>query len=360
MAARKIRKPLASAPQKQPPQGEGPLLIREARPRDLDDLHRLSRHLNSVNFPYNKGALLKILRRSRASFRGTLPVFQRAYLFVALWGPKQILAGASMVFAQHGHPNAPHIYFDVIKDERYSITLDRHFRHLTLRLGFNYRGPTEIGSLVVHPRFRGRGIGKPLSYARFLFMAMFPKRFREEVLAELMPPLLRDGRSLLWEHLGKQFTGLTYQEADKLSSSNKEFIISLFPQTPLQVSLLPKDVRSLIGQVGNEALGVKRMLERIGFRYSHRIDPFDGGPHFQAPVSRISLIRDTLSYATSNTTLESADSSYLVGVAHRQGPTNFCATVSPAEASGRLLKLPKDAHKRLKLRKGQKVTAVRV
>jgi arginine N-succinyltransferase len=32
------------------------------------------------------------------------------------------------------------------------------------------------------------------------------------------------------------------------------------------------------------------MLRRIGFRYAERIDPFDGGPHFVAPLEEISLI----------------------------------------------------------------------
>ena len=35
------------------------------------------------------------------------------------------------------------------------------------------------------------------------------------------------------------------------------------------------------------------MLKRIGFRYAKRIDPFDGGPHFVAQRSEVSLIQAT-------------------------------------------------------------------
>ena len=35
------------------------------------------------------------------------------------------------------------------------------------------------------------------------------------------------------------------------------------------------------------------MLRRIGFRYAERIDPFDGGPHFVAPVDEVSLVQNT-------------------------------------------------------------------
>ena len=59
-----------------------------------------------------------------------------------------------MIFAQHGSRRAPHVFFDVLEEERYSETLDRHFVHRVLRIGYNYKGLTEIGGLVVRPEFR--------------------------------------------------------------------------------------------------------------------------------------------------------------------------------------------------------------
>ena len=106
--------------------------------------------------------------------------------------------------------------------------------------------------------------------------------FRDHVLSELLPPLETDGTSKLWEALGRQFTGLTYQEADRLSKDNKEFIHALFPDDPIHTELLPDDVRAMIGQVGEETRAVEKMLRRIGFDYAEQIDPFDGGPHFIA------------------------------------------------------------------------------
>ena len=117
--------------------------------------------------------------------------------------------------------------------------------------------------------------------------------FRDEVLSELMPPLEPDGTSLLWESLGGGSPGSRYQEADRLSQENKEFIRTLFPQDPLYATLLPPHVQELIGQVGPNTRGVERMLREIGFTYAHRIDPFDGGPHFQARTDDITLVRDT-------------------------------------------------------------------
>ena len=69
-------------------------------------------------------------------------------------------------------------------------------------------------------------------------MAMHRPQFRERVLAELLPPLMKDGRSLLWESIGKKFTGLNYVETGKLSRRNKEFI-RLFPSSDIYASLFP-------------------------------------------------------------------------------------------------------------------------
>ena len=86
---------------------------------------------------------------------------------------------------------------------------------------------------------------------------------------------------------------MTYQEADRLSQTNKEFIRALFPADSIYISLLPYAVQELIGQVGPETKGVEKMLRRIGFEYADRIDPFDGGPHFIAKTDDITLVKHT-------------------------------------------------------------------
>src|ERR1019366_4068291 len=117
----------------------------------------------------------------------------------------------SLVSAQRGRRQAPSIYLDVVDEERYSATLDRHFKHTTLSIGYSYSGPTEIGGLILLPAYRKvpERLGLFISYARFLFIKMHRDRFRDEVLAELLPPLETDGTSHLWDALGRQFTGLT-------------------------------------------------------------------------------------------------------------------------------------------------------
>lgn len=324
--------------------------------------------------PDDEAVLRSIIQTARKSFTGKLDVFQRHYLFVLEGIRSKRLAGTSMIYSQHGQPDTPHVFFDVIDDERYSVTLDRHFSHVTLRLGFNYRGPTEIGALVLDPAFRSMGLGKALSFIRFLFVAMYRERFQSFIIAELMPPLESDGRSLLWEHLGRHFTGLSYQEADKLSHANKEFIYALFPQSPLYASLLPPEVRGLIGQVGEDTKPVRTMLESIGFEYSRRIDPFDGGPHFHARVNDILPIREARRLRLSTREVSTEEEQAVLGHGGRpagagemgaqrrlmatgqpEGPTQFRATLGAAFVEGGSLMTSKDTRRILGLRAGDDV-----
>jgi arginine N-succinyltransferase len=269
--------------------------LRQARREDGAALLKLARHLDTVNLPANAERLEQILDRSVRSFSGALEPADREYVFALEDSATGNVVGTSMIHAQHGTRRAPHIYFQILADERYSESLDRYFVHQGLRIGYNYNGPTEIGGLILLPEYRGRpnGLGKLLSYGRFAYVAMHRQVFRDQVISELLPPLEPDGTSVLWEHLGKKFTGLTYQEADLLSKDNKEFIRSLFPHDLIYVALLPDEVAEVIGRVGPNTRGVERMLRKIGFEFANQIDPFDGGPHFIATTDEITLIKES-------------------------------------------------------------------
>jgi arginine N-succinyltransferase len=302
-----------------------PYEIRGALPSDEDQLLRVAHHLNTVNLPEDREAIRTILEQAQKSWTGAIKdPKRREYVFVLLDSEKQRIIGTSMIIAQLGRRDAPYIYVDVIDEERYSATIDRHFNHRTLNIGYSYNGPTEIGGLILLPDYRRvpERLGQFLSYVRFLYIKMFRELFRDEVLAELLPPLEPDGTSHLWDAVGRHFTGLTYAEADRLSKQNKEFIKALFPEHPIYASLLPKQAQDVIGKVGHQTRGVEKMLRRVGFRYAERVDPFDGGPHFTAMTDEVSLVQRT--HKAKLTALlerdEMADQRAVVGVALPESP----------------------------------------
>jgi arginine N-succinyltransferase len=306
--------------------------IRGAVVADEDQLLDVARHLNTVNLPADRDAIRAILEHTERSFSGAIKdPKRREYVFVLVDLERGRIVGTSMVIGQLGRRDAPYIYVDVSEEERYSATLDRHFRHVVLKIGYAFGGPTELGGLIVLPEYRKKPerFGLLISYVRFLYVSMHRDWFKDELLAELLPPLEPDGTSHLWNALGRKFTDLTYAEADRLSKGNKEFIKGLFPEGAIYASLLPEDAQAVIGKVGVQSKGVERMLRRIGFRYASRVDPFDGGPHFTATTDNVTLVQR--SHKARVTRILSADetrSRALVAVERGESPF-FRAAVAP-------------------------------
>jgi len=277
------------------------LLIREAGPEDFPGVYRLAELLDSYNLPADRGYVRELLQTSRDSFAGRLPRAKARYLFVlertrsAGYKGPGTLAGCSLIIAKHGTPGHPHLWFSLNRIIKYSRTLKIRRSHPVLRMGWTEDGPTEIGGLVVLPRCRKtpERCGLQVSYARFLYMGMHPERFEESVLVEYRGAMGVGGRSPFWEAVGRKFTGLSYRRADRLSVTNKEFILNLLPTEPIYRSLLPEKVQQAIGAIHPAARGAAHLAGRAGFRPIPQVEPFDGGPYYSAPLKGIRLIQRT-------------------------------------------------------------------
>ena len=269
--------------------------LRSANMDDLDDLYELSQLVLFINLPPDREIIKSKIESSMKSFnKPSKYLWENYYLFVLEDVKAKRIIGASMIHAQHGTEDEPHYFFSVSQENKFSKSLNTGFIHGTLKFGMDTNGPTEIGGLILNPDYRGndKRLGKQLSFVRFLYMGMNKKRFKEEIHSELMPPFDSEGHAPLWEAIGRRFLNMEYHDADILSRSNKEFILSLFPADTIYLTLLPIDARNAIGKVGENTLPVKKMLESIGFKYTNEVDPFDGGPHYRANMKDIKPIKD--------------------------------------------------------------------
>lgn len=273
-------------------------VLREAGVGDVDGLVDLAEHLDTLNLPHDPVAVRGIVESSMASFASSTDEPGGRYVFVLEDTAAGRIIGTSTIVATHGTAEDPHHFLELDVEERYSVTLKRLFRHRVLRLRQSFTPHTELGGLILHPDARRHPLklGRAVSYVRFMYIGLHPSRFCDELQAELLPPLEDDGSSVLWEWLGRRFTGLDYMEADRLSHDSAEFIRSLFPQERLYVSLMPDEVQAVLGEVGPATRGVERMLRSIGFRFNQHLDPFDGGPHFAAQRSHVTPVRETRRY----------------------------------------------------------------
>ncbi|MCI0364117.1 MAG: arginine N-succinyltransferase [Phycisphaerales bacterium] len=271
-------------------------VIRQANLEDAPTLLKLAKMVHSNNLPADADILRTKLLRSRESFLGRArSPLDREFVFALEDTDSGNVIGTSSIISCISSPGRPHLYFLVRKREHFSEDLATGHVHVTLQLGADETGPTEIGGLILSPSYRGHKskLGALLSLIRFHFMGLHRDWFSERIIAEMAAPLTPDSRNTLWEYLGRRFINLEYAEADRFCRQSKEFITSLFPKGEIYATLLPPEARNLIGKVSPEAEPAKIMLEGLGFRYIGHCDPFDGGPYLEARLSDIPLLNNT-------------------------------------------------------------------
>jgi len=269
-------------------------LVRNLQESDFDGLWHLAKQFNTVNLPANKRNFSLIFENAIASFYAQEPIAKRIFIFVAQEFPSGKIVGTSQLIARHGTQKMPHLYFQIRELQHKSPSLGIRQKHQVLILKKNTKGYTELGGLYLLKELRQSPyrLGLQLSFARFLFITCFRKLFKNQLIAELMPPLEKNKRSsALWNSLGKKATCLSYRQADHLSHSNKEFILNLFPKGPIYTYLLSKSAQNVLGKVGPSSQKAAELLKNLGFTHSNEIDPFDGGPHYHAQTDKLKLIK---------------------------------------------------------------------
>jgi arginine N-succinyltransferase len=311
------------------------LILRPIEAGDLDALVDLAQLLDSMNLPAEREFLAERIHISQRSFSGDLADWRRAiYVFVLEDTDARRCVGTSSIIAKHGRPGAPYFWLAVTTEERRSVELGKRFRHTKLQLHSTEDGPTEIGGIIIDPAYRRHKdkCGKALSIVRFTYISLHPQRFEREVIAEMLSPFEEPGRNLLWDAFGAKFTGLPYREADHLSARTKQFIADLFPRDPVYATLFPENVQAVIGRPNETAKAAVRILEKVGFRYLHQVDPFDGGPYYGAARDAIASVQERHEVVLPGTPLERpvAPDAPLALVA-AEGRLGFRATAVPID-----------------------------
>jgi len=328
-------------------------LIRQAGPRDHRHILRLARELDSINLPTDSAELANALDRSAKSFAGRLRRRENTvYIFCAEEIQSHRIVAVSMIIGKHGTPDSPHYYFEMNTDERYSQSLHRMFRHPYLRLRYSMDGPSELGGLFVDSAMRGHPehIGTQISWVRFLYIARHRARFEHKLIAEMLAPSTPNHGNLFWDYYGGLVTGLSYREADLLSTHDKEFIRTLFPDSPLYTFLMPREVVQSVGQVADASRGAVKLLERAGMKFLEQIDPFDAGPYYGASIEDLVPVRECRTFKAMVGESDAEKSRpYLIGVA---GPKGFRTVQANAIVEERRIVLARDILKTLSVREG--------
>jgi arginine N-succinyltransferase len=271
--------------------------VRPIAVRDLDALLELARGAGTgfTSLPPVRDVLERKIARSLASFADGIdePGNER-YMFVLEDLAHGAIHGCCAIEAACGLKE-PFYNYHVGLTVQASPTLDVYKRLPTLYLSNDLTGTSMLCSLYLNKDARRGGNGAMLSKSRFLFMAAFPQRFAEKVIAEMRGVSDANGRSPFWEGLGRHFFDIEYGTAEHVvGQGNKAVIAELMPKHPIYTVLLPAEAQAVLGQVHPETAPALRFLEQERFRYQGYIDIFDGGPTVEAPLRAIRSIRRSL------------------------------------------------------------------
>lgn len=271
------------------------MLLRSAQPADLEGIHLLARQAGITTLPPEHDFLLKRIALSQSSFQAAgKPPFNAYYFFVLehheINQPRRIV-GVCGIEGRAG-AEIPFYSFTCTHSQWKCDTLGVENDYQFLQLSNDNSEKTELCTLYLQPEYRYNGHGLLLSRARLLFLAQFPKRFTETVIAEIRGVSYNNGRVPFWDHLGKHFFHIPFKKADKLSMiTDKQFIRDLLPPLPICVNLLPKAAQAVIGKPHAASVPAMRILEREGFKSNHTIDIFDGGPTIEASINQIKTVQ---------------------------------------------------------------------
>lgn len=269
------------------------LIIRPIRSSDFAVLKELA-HLAGPGFTslqLGEAELGQRLENSIASFAAEVAgPGGEVYMLVIEDLESGEVVGIGAVKAQVG-VKVPFFNFRCTTLAQCSAAVDRRFDMDALIAVNEVAGATEVGTLFVNPSARGTGAGRLVAKSRYMLMAGAPERFGDLVIAELRGVVDADGASPFWEAVGRPFFRMDFNEADRLSAMDNQFISDLLPTHPIYLDLLPDPARAVVGVAHPEGQAARRLLEAEGFRHRGLIDVFDAGPLLTSLKTRIRTYR---------------------------------------------------------------------
>ena len=171
---------------------------RNAQLADLDDIYELSKLETLINLPRDRNRLSHIINNSLESF--VLPHQDRAknhYLFVLEDCSNSQVVGVSLIHGQHGTDEKPHFFFRVESETKSYPPIDAKLTHKVLVLDYEPNGYSEVGGLILHPKYRKNPykLGKQLSLARFLYISIRRELFTKIIHTEFLPSINPQGEN---------------------------------------------------------------------------------------------------------------------------------------------------------------------
>lgn len=268
------------------------------RPASLDDHDSVLALAQKAGFgmtslPPDPAVLQAKIEHSIASFKGEVEPGHESFFFVLDDIEHGHLAGTCGIVAHVGLVQ-PFYSYKVTTLTQTSRELGIYSKQSILQVCNDLTGATEVGSLFLLPQYRRDGMGKLLSFCRFMFIAAFPDRIDRQVIAEMRGVHDSEGNAPFYNSIARHFFQMPFARADYTNATlGNQFINDLIPKYPIYVSLLPKAAQRVIGQPNPASEPAKAMLESQGFRFHSYVDVFDGGPTLLVERDQLAIVRES-------------------------------------------------------------------
>lgn len=156
--------------------------------------------------------------------------------------------------------------------------------HEALQLSSKFCDYSELGTLLLSQKAMGKGLGRLLALGRMAFINSHREAFHNKLMADIRGWHDQQNVSPFWTGLSSKFLNVPFEEAERLLSYDKDFLLNSIPLEPIYLQLLEKQVRSCIGKANDNSLGAMKMLNAAGFSTTNFCNVLDGGPALECKV----------------------------------------------------------------------------
>lgn len=327
-------------------------LLRPARLADLDALVRFAQAstfgIHTLK-PGREHLRERIERSQRAFAASELASGDEIYHFVLEDLATGRVVGTSGLVANAGAEGRFFSWrneFTVHASEELGIVNRVH----TLRLCEDLSGHSLLSSFYIEPEYAETAAPQLLSRGRLLFVKQHAARFAERIAAENPGLCDAEGRSPVWEALGRRFFMMAFPEAElRTRGRSKSFIADLLPRSPVYVPLLTEEAQWALGQLHPDGELPFSILIDEGFDADSHVDVFDGGPIAEARTAMLRSVVGAHALPAHLQTEAPADGWHLLANTHC---AEFRAVLAPAQASERQLGLSAQVAARLGVGEG--------
>lgn len=331
------------------------IVLRPVKLTDLGNIEKLAVDSGPMvcTLPAKREHLLQKIEQSIYSFEQD--VFcpgEESYFFVLEETDTGHLLGTGAINALAGYRQAFYSFRnDIIIHS--SRELNVHSRIHALTLNHDLSDHSQLCSFYIDPSQRHTLSPALITLGRLMFMNANSNRFANEWMAVLPGIADNQGRAPFWEHVGRKFFGMDYNQVEYYNGTrDKAFVAELMPHYPLYVPLIDEEAQAVMGQVHQDAELQYQLLNDQGFEPDKYVEIFDAGPILTAPHNALPICLNMKTRSLVGEPLHADTKQYLVGY---QGAKGFCAFIAEGNQTEDRLIITKELMEEVGLTQHQKV-----